>query len=81
MSTNYSEYLDEETAAIAGLDNNTRIAHLRKDLYVPHKEAEGILKQLTLLFDEPDVIRPQGRQLIAHSLMGASKNLRPARPC
>ncbi len=70
MSATYREYLDEETAAIASLDNRTRIAHLRKDLYVPHKEAVDILNQLKLLFDEPDVIRPQGRQLIANSLMG-----------
>ncbi|WP_341648263.1 TniB family NTP-binding protein [Thauera humireducens] len=70
MNTNDDEYLDEETAAIASLDNLDRIAHLRKDLYVPHNEATTVLEELELLFNEPDVIRPQGRQLISNPLMG-----------
>lgn len=70
MNSEKYEYLDKRTTAIACLDNEARIQHLRKDLYVPHEEAESVLNELELLFKEPDVIRPQGRQLISRPLMG-----------
>lgn len=70
MSIEYCQYLTKETADIADLDSATRLQYLRRDIYVPHKQAEFVLNELERLFEEPDVIRPQGRQLIANSLMG-----------
>ena len=59
-------------AAMADLDNEARIAYIRRDRFVLHKRAEDVLNEFEMLYRMEDAVRPQGRLVVGRSLMGKS---------
>lgn len=65
-------HLAPAAAAMADYDDETRIAYVKRDRFVPHTQAEEILDELESLYRMEDAVRPQGRLLVGRSLMGKS---------
>lgn len=65
-------HLSPVVAEVADMDDATRIAYIAKDRFVSHTRAEEILGEWDSLMRLDDAVRPQGRLLVAHSLMGKS---------
>ena len=65
-------YLASAVAVVADLDDETRIAYIRRDRFVLHKRAEEVLTDLEMLYRMEDAVRPQGRLVVGRSLMGKS---------
>lgn len=65
-------HLSPKAAKVVDFDNDTRIAFISNDRFVPHTRAEEILGELESLYRLENAIRPQGRLLIGHPLMGKS---------
>ena len=57
-------------AEMVDCSDEARIAYIQRDRFVPHRRAEEILGELESLLAMEDAIRPQGRLLVARSLMG-----------
>lgn len=65
-------HLAVAVAVVAELDDEARIAYIRRDRFVPHKRAEEVLTDLEMLYRMEDAVRPQGRLMVGRSLMGKS---------
>jgi hypothetical protein len=65
-------HLAVAVAVVADLDDEARIAYIRRDRFVPHKRAEEVLTDLEMLYRMEDAVRPQGRLMVGRSLMGKS---------
>lgn len=65
-------HLVSGAAKMADLDNETRIAYIRRDRFVPYKRAEEVLNDFEMLCRVEDAVRPQGRLMVGRSLMGKS---------
>lgn len=65
-------HLARGVAVMAELNDETRIAYIRRDRFVPHKRAEEVLTELEMLYRMEDAVRPQGRLVVGRSLMGKS---------
>lgn len=65
-------HLSPVVAEVADMDDATRIEYIAKDRFVSHARAEEILGEWEALMRLDDAVRPQGRLLVAHSLMGKS---------
>lgn len=65
-------HLAGAVAVVADLDEDARIAYIRRDRFVPHKRAEEVLTDLEMLYRLDDAVRPQGRLMVGRSLMGKS---------
>lgn len=65
-------HLANAVAAVADLDDEIRIAYIRRDRFVSHKRAEEVLTDLEMLYRMEDAVRPQGRLVVGRSLMGKS---------
>lgn len=65
-------HLSPVVAQVADMDDQVRIDYIGKDRFIAHRRASEILDELGALCQLDDAIRPQGRLLIGHSLMGKS---------
>ncbi len=65
-------HLTATAAVMADLDDEVRIAYIRRDRFVIHKRAEAVLTELEMLYRMEDAVRPQGRLMVGRSLMGKS---------
>lgn len=63
-------HLQPMVAKIALMDDQSRIDYIRKDRFITHARARGIMDELEMLKNLDDAIRPQGRLLAGYSLMG-----------
>lgn len=72
MANDRYPHLSPEAAQVADMDDQARIAYIGKDRFVGYKRGKEILAELDALYKLDDAIRPQGRMLIGHSLMGKS---------
>lgn len=63
-------HLDKNVAPVADMSSSDRIAYIQRDRFIRHRIAREILDELDSLIARDDQIRPQGRLLASHSLMG-----------
>lgn len=72
MADDHYPHLSAVVAQVADMDDQARIDYIGKDRFIAHKRASEILNELDALCQLDDAIRPQGRLLIGHPLMGKS---------
>jgi hypothetical protein len=65
-------HLSPVVAEVADMDAETRIEYVAKDRFVLHARVEEVLNDWESLMRLDDAVRPQGRLLVAHPLMGKS---------
>lgn len=72
MADDRYPHLSPVVAQVADMDDQARIDYIGKDRFIAHRRASEILDELDALCQLDDAIRPQGRLLIGHPLMGKS---------
>lgn len=68
--SNRYPHLSPLVAEVADLDDQARLDYIAKDRFIPYPRADEVLAEMEELYRRDDAIRPQGRLLVGHPLMG-----------
>lgn len=68
--SNRYPHLSPLVAEVADLDDQARLDYVAKDRFIPYPRADEVFAEMEDLYRRDDAIRPQGRLLVGHPLMG-----------